>query len=464
MTTIATGARILVVDDERPLLTALVTALQSMGYEVVGELKQSDGLSRILSWQPDAAIFDLNMPGMNGVELAVKALEIMPDLSVILLTGFGTIDSAVQAMRAGAYDYLTKPFDLTIVDLTLKKALDHHEQKRRFRLLAEATGRVGEFEGIVGQSPAIKKVLDSVQAVADTVSTVLITGESGTGKEVIAHAVHTAGSRREKPFITVDCATIPDTLIESELFGHAKGSFTGAHKDRAGHVEAAADGTVFLDEIGEIPLGMQKKLLRFLEEKSFVRVGETRRRVAQARIVAATNRDLAREVQAGRFREDLYYRLKVVEICIPPLREREEDIPLLVEWYLTRLNRKLNRKISGISSPALKLLSAYQWPGNVRELVNLLEQVMTFHTSTTLSVEHLPAYLQSTVTPSLPAVPYHTFKEQVLADAGGQYFRSLLIHFQGNVTQVADYAGVNRRHIHRLLLLWGLDSSLYRSN
>lgn len=463
MTTTVTNSRILVVDDERPLLTALVTALESMGYEAVGEIRQSDGLDRIRSWQPDAAIFDLNMPGMNGVELTAQALEIMPDLSVILLTGFGTIDSAVQAMRVGAYDYLTKPFDLTIVDLTLKKALDHHVQKHRFRLLAEATGRVGEFEGIVGQSSAIKQVLASVHAVADTDSTVLITGESGTGKEVVSHAVHAAGLRREKPFITVDCATIPDTLIESELFGHAKGAFTGAHKDRAGHIEAAADGTVFLDEIGEIPLGMQKKLLRFLEEKSFVRVGETRRRVAQARIVAATNRDLAAEVQAGRFREDLYYRLKVVEICLPPLRERRNDIPLLVEWYLARLNRKLNRKICGISSEALKLLSAYHWPGNVRELVNLLEQVMTFHTSATLSVEHLPPYVQSTVIPSLPALNYHEFKDQLLADAGSHYFRSLLMHFQGNVTQVADYAGINRRHIHRLLQLWNLDPSQYRS-
>jgi len=463
MTTTATGARILVVDDERPLLTALVTALESMGYEVVGELKQSDGLSRLLSWQPDAAIFDLNMPGMNGVELTAKALEIMPDLSVILLTGFGSIDSAVQAMRVGAYDYLTKPFDLNVVDLTLQKALNHHQQKHRFRLLAEAMGRAREFEGIVGQSPAIKKVLDSVHAVADTDSTVLITGESGTGKEVIAHAIHTGGARREKPFITVDCATIPDSLIESELFGHARGSFTGAHKDRAGHVEAAADGTVFLDEIGEIPLGMQKKLLRFLEEKTFVRVGETRRRVSQVRIVAATNRDLAREVKAGRFREDLYYRLKVIEISLPPLRERVEDIPLLLEWYLTRLNRKLNRKITGISPAAIKMLTAYQWPGNIRELVNLLEQVMTFHNPDILDVKHLPNSVNTLCT-ALPTQTFSELKEQVFEEVGRNYFQSLLNHFQGNITKVADYAGINRRHIHRLLHVWGIDPSSFRNN
>jgi len=461
--TTASGARILVVDDERPLLTALVTALESMGYEVAGETRQSDGLSRVLSWQPDAAIFDLSMPGMTGLELTIQALEIMPDLPVILLTGFGTIDSSVQAMRAGAYDYLTKPFDLSIVDLTLQKALDHHEQKYRFRLLAEATGRVGEFEGIVGQSPAFKRVLDSVRAVADTDSTVLVTGESGTGKEIVAHAIHSAGTRSNKPFITIDCATIPDTLIESELFGHARGSFTGAHKERAGHIEAAADGTVFLDEIGEIPLGMQKKLLRFLEEKSFVRVGETRRRRSNVRIVAATNRDLAVEVHAGRFREDLYYRLKVIEIRIPPLRERIEDIPLLAEWYLARLNRRLNRKITGISSSALKLLCSYHWPGNIREMVNLLEQIMTFNNPEILDVKHLPASIK-TLNTALPSQTFSELKEQVFEEVGRNYFQSLLNHFQGNVTKVADYAGINRRHIHRLLNTWAIDPSSFRSN
>jgi DNA-binding NtrC family response regulator len=228
-------------------------------------------------------------------------------------------------------------------------------------------------------------------------------------------------------------------------------------------VEAAADGTVFLDEIGEIPLGMQKKLLRFLEEKTFVRVGETRRRVSQVRIVAATNRDLALEVQAGRFREDLYYRLKVIEIGIPPLRERAEDIPLLLEWYLTRLNRKLNRKISGISPAAMKLLSAYQWPGNVRELLNLLEQVMTFHNPDILDVKHLPNSV-NTLSTTLPPQTFSELKEQVFEEVGRNYFQSLLNHFQGNITKAADYAGINRRHIHRLLHQWGINPSSFRDS
>ncbi len=459
----ATGARILVVDDERPLLSALVSALESMGYEVKGESRQSDGLACVESWQPDVAIFDLNMPGMSGITLAQEALKILPDLPVIVLTAFGTIDSAVQAMRSGVYSYLTKPFDLDVVELTLQKALDHHEQKRRFSVLAEATGRVGEFEGIVGKSSAIRKVLDAVEAVANTDSTVLITGESGTGKEVIAHAIHAAGNRHERPFITVDCATIPDTLIESELFGHAKGAYTGAHKDRAGHIEAADNGTAFLDEIGEIPLMAQKKLLRVLEEMTFVRVGESRRRQAHARILAATNRNLSLEVEQGRFREDLYYRLKVIEIHLPPLRDRIEDIPPLIQCYLTRLNRKLNRKISSVSPAAMKIFCDYKWPGNIREMVNLLEQIMTFNNPEILDVKHLPKSLQ-TSTSTLPTQNFHEFKDQVFRETGRNYFMSLLNHFHGNITKVADYAGINRRHIHRLLHAWDIDPSLFRDN
>lgn len=457
----APGARILVVDDERPLMNALVSALESMGYEVRGECKQSDGLACVESWQPDVAIFDLNMPGMSGIVLAQEALKIMPELPVIVLTAFGTIDSAVQAMRAGVYNYLTKPFDLDVVELTLQKALEQLENKRRFQVLAEATGRVGGFEGIVGKGPAISKVLEAVEAVAGTDSTVLITGESGTGKEVIAHAIHAAGKRQERPFITVDCATIPDTLIESELFGHAKGAYTGAHKDRAGHIEAADNGTAFLDEIGEIPLIAQKKLLRLLEEMTFVRVGETRRRQVHARILAATNRDLGAEVAEGRFREDLYYRLKVIEIHLPPLRERVEDIPLLLQCYLNRLNRKLNRRITAISPAAMKIFCDYQWPGNIREMVNLLEQIMTFNSPEILDVQHLPKRLQTSVF-TLPTQNFHDLKEQVLKDVGRTYFMALLNHFHGNITKVADYAGINRRHIHRLLNMWDVDPTLFR--
>lgn len=455
-------SRILVVDDDRALMEALVTALESMGYEAVGEHDAILGLERVRSWQPDAAIFDYKMPEMDGVELTAKALSILPELPVILLTGFGTIQGAVQAMRGGVYDYVAKPFDLTEVEMTLQKALDHAAQRRRYQNLAEATGHVGEFEGIVGESPAIRAVRDAIAAVADTDSTVLVIGESGSGKELVARAIHTAGSRRDKPIITVDCAAIPDSLMESELFGHAKGAYTGAHKDRAGHFETADDGTVFLDEIGEIPLILQKKLLRVLEEKSFTRVGESRRRTTGARIVAATNRDLLTEVDAGRFREDLYYRLKVVEIRTPPLRDRAEDISLLVQYFLARLNRRLNRKTVSVTQAALDLLRQYRWPGNVRELANLLEQVMNFHNAAILDLPHFPAYLYANTVAPLPSLTYPEFKEQVLVETGRQYFAALMSHFRGNITQVAAFAGIDRRHIHRLLHAWGFDISSYR--
>lgn len=455
--------RILVVDDDRALLEALVQALELMGYDSLGECEPQQGLALIDTWAPDAAIFDLRMPEMDGVELLRRALQLQPELPVLLLTAHGTIENAVQAVREGAYDFLEKPFDLTKIEFILRKALEHRGQRRRYHLLAEATGRKGKFEGIVGESAAIRKVLDAVSAVAETDSTVLITGESGTGKELVARAVHAAGGRQAKPFVTVDCASIPDSLLESELFGHVKGAFTGAHRERAGYFEAAADGTVFLDELGEVPLVLQKKLLRFLQEKTFSRVGENRHRTAEGRIVAATNRDLEREVREGGFREDLYYRLKVIEIHVPPLRERQEDIPLLVNHYLDRLNRRLNRQVQGVTKEAMTLLRGYSWPGNIRELVHLLEQVMTFHSPEKLDTVHLPQHLQGTSVQVLPSETYADLKEKLLEEAGFDYFQKLLSHYRGNVTRVAVHAGLNRRHLSRLLHNLDLDPSRFRN-
>lgn len=456
--------RILVVDDDQALLEALIQALNQMEYEALGEYDPVQGLARVGSWDPDVAIFDLKMPGMDGLELLGRALLVQPELPVLLLTAHGTIETAVQAVREGAYDFLEKPFDLTKIDLTLRKALDYRGQKRRYRLLAETTARIGEFEGIVGESAAIRKVIESVTAVAETDSTVLVTGESGTGKELIARAVHVAGSRREKPFVTVDCASIPDSLLESELFGHVKGAFTGAYRERAGYFEAAADGTIFLDEIGEIPQVLQKKLLRFLQEKTFTRVGESRPRTTEARIVAATNRDLEKWVKEGGFREDLFYRLRVIEIQVPPLRERSEDVPLLVSHYLERLNRKLNRKAKGATPEVMAIFQRYAWPGNIRELVHLLEQIMTLHNPAQIDLHHLPRHLKVEQDAIIPVETYIDLKEKMLDDAGLKYFRKLMIHYRGNITRVAEHAGLNRRHLHRLLQKLELDPSLYRQS
>lgn len=455
--------RILVVDDDSALLEALVQALESMGYEALGEKEPRKGLRCLTSWEPDAAIFDLKMPDLDGMELLQQALQVDVELPVLLLTAHGTIETAVQAVRAGAYDFLEKPFSLAKLELTLQKALEFRGQRRRYHLLAEATGRKRGIGGIVGESAAIRKVVESISAVAETDSTVLIAGESGTGKELVARAVHTSGERKGKPFITVDCTAIPDTLIESELFGHVKGAFTGAHRERAGYFEAAADGTVFLDEIGEIPQVLQKKLLRVLQEKTFSRVGEARQRITEARIVAATNRDLGALVKKGEFREDLFYRLKVIEIRVPPLRERAEDVPLLVQHYLGRLNRKLNRKVEAVTPEVMAVFKLYSWPGNIRELIHLLEQIMTFHNPKILDIVDLPPHLHNISNPeTLPLESYADLKEKLLQEAGRQYFRKLLGHYRGNVSRVADHARINRRHLSRLLQHLDLDPSLFR--
>jgi DNA-binding NtrC family response regulator len=454
--------RILVVDDDARLRDALLKALASMGYEAAGEGDPRAALERVRIGEPDAVIADMRMPGLSGVEFAEQALALQPELPVLVLTGYGTIRSAVDAMRRGVYDYLTKPFDLDEVDLALRKALEHRALRRENRLLAGALGRAGEPEGLVGASPGIRELRTRIAAVAATGSTVLVTGESGTGKELVARAIHGAGPRRERPFVTVDCAALPGALLESELFGHARGSFTGAHRERAGYFEVASDGTVFLDEIGELELPLQKKLLRVLEGRAFVRLGESQPRPTEARVVAATNRDLDAEVAAGRFREDLYYRLRVIELRVPPLRERTEDLPLLIAHHLERLNRRLNRRVERFSPRALELLRAYPWPGNVRELVNLLESILTFHAVRVVDVANLPAHLREAGPAELPGETYPELKARVLADATRPYLEVLLLHYGGNVSRVAEHAGLDRRHIHRLLSSLDLDPDAFR--
>ena len=454
--------RILVVEDEVRLLQALEKALNSMGYESRGETDPLKALELVQRWIPDAVITDLKMPGLDGVEFSEKAMSIDPELPVIILTGFGTIPSAVEAVRRGVFDYLAKPFDLDQVDLTVRKALERRRLAHRARVLEEALAVSSSDAGIVGKSAAVRKMLASVEAVSTTDSTVLVVGESGTGKELVARAIHSAGPRRAKPFTTVDCAALPAPLLEDELFGHARGAFTGAHADRAGYFEVASDGTVFLDEVGELDLPTQKKLLRVIEEKTFARLGDTRRRATGARIVAATNRDLAEDLKVGRFRADLYYRLRVIEISTPPLRERSEDIPLLVRHFVDLLNRKLQRHVESVSVAALDALQRYRWPGNVRELANVLEQALTFHSPRILGIEHLPEPIRHRSPETFPSLTYPELKEQVVETASRAYLESLLVHFQGNVSRVADKAGIDRRHIHRMLQKLGIDPDAYR--
>ena len=362
---------ILVVDDEPSIRKVLAAQLKRVGYGVTAAADGAEALS-LLSERPfDLVISDLQMPGVDGMALLEHCRANLPALPVILITAHGTVDTAVEAIKLGAHDYITKPFDQHELRDIITKALRTGEA-RSSQIHADAAGRFA----IIGRTAAMRRIYTRIEKVADKPTTVLITGESGTGKELVAQALHDNSSRQERPFIQVNCGAIPENLFESELFGHEKGSFTGAATSKPGRFELANGGTLFLDEIGELPLSMQVKLLRVIQDGTFDRVGGIRSRTVDVRLVAATNRDLKAEVKAGRFREDLFYRLSVIPIELPPLRDRIDDIPLLVEHFISGFNPRLGTAIEGVTAEAVSVMKAYGWPGNIRELENLMERSM----------------------------------------------------------------------------------------
>ncbi|RMH44516.1 MAG: sigma-54-dependent Fis family transcriptional regulator [Deltaproteobacteria bacterium] len=384
--------RILVADDERNLRRVLSAILQRDGYEVVEATDGAEALERLDS-DIDVVITDLKMPRVDGMEVLEQVTRREPGTPVIMITAFGTVDNAVASVKAGAFDYIEKPFDQDQIRQIVAKAVKQSAANRRaLRAIAEEGEARGRF-GLVGDSPEMRDIYDVIEKVADTPSTVLITGESGTGKELVARALHEHSARRDKPFIRINCAAIPKTLMESELFGYEKGAFTGATNSKPGRFELADGGTLFLDEIGEIPVEMQVKLLRAIQESEFERVGGIKTLKVDVRLVTATNRDLEQEVRAGTFREDLYYRLNVVPIRIPPLRERKSDIPLLVDHIIRKFNLRLKKDIAGISDAALARLQEHSWPGNIRELENVLERTLLFCKGATIDVTDLPEEL-----------------------------------------------------------------------
>lgn len=379
--------RILIVDDEKGMRDFLSIMLKKDGYEVVSAENGTEALSVVQREIFDLVISDVKMPDMNGIDLLRAIKELSPETVVIMITAYGTTESAVEAMKLGAYDYITKPFKVDEIRLVIQKALEKGRLRRENILLRrEIEARAG-FENFIGSSPAMQKVFSIIRQVADTRSTVLVTGESGTGKELVARAIHFSSSRRNRPFVTVNCGALPETLLESELFGYMKGSFTGAVSNKQGLFEAADGGTIFLDEISATTPSLQIKLLRVLQEKEFKRVGGTSDIKVDVRVIAASNRDLKAEVEKGAFREDLFYRLNVIPIHLPPLRERREDIPLLADFFLKRFSS--NRRIS-ISPEAMELLVAYHWPGNVRELENTIERLAILAHGDTISADQIP--------------------------------------------------------------------------
>jgi len=385
--------RLLVVDDEPSMREFLEIMLTQDGYEVIAAASGEQGIDLFKRVDPALVLTDVKMPGMSGLDLIKHIRRLNSAVPVIVITAFASAEDALRAVREGAYDYISKPFQLDDLRIIIRNALEVHRLRREnleLRKSVEDRFRLGE---IIGNSPQMQDIFNLISKIGPSNAGVLITGESGTGKELIAKAIHAHSPQASRPFITVNCAAIPENLLESELFGHVKGSFTGALAGKRGLVEMAHTGTLFLDEIGEVPLSLQAKLLRFLQEKEFRRVGDTESKKVEVRIIAATNKNLEEELQRGSFREDLYYRLNVIRINLPPLRERPEDIPLLIDYFLKKFCAAQNKRIEKVSSLAMRVLCNYNYPGNIRELENIIERCVTLEESDQLTAENMPRQL-----------------------------------------------------------------------
>jgi two-component system response regulator AtoC len=384
------SGRILIVDDDESLRESLALVLSAEGYEVVCAADAEAALSQLDFGTPELVLCDLRMPGMDGLELLPQLVRRLPEATVILMSAFGTAELAIEAMKRGAYDYLAKPFAPSEVLLVLRKARERERLRRANQLLRREVERGSGEHPIVAASEPMIEVLEVMERAAGFKATMLLTGESGTGKEVLARAIHAQSPRRGEAFVAVNCAAIPEALLESELFGHSKGAFTGADRARRGLFLEADGGTLFLDEVGELPTALQAKLLRVLQEEEIRPLGDSKSRRVDVRVLAATARDLEAEVAAGRFREDLFYRLNVVRLAVPPLRERPKDIPLLLDHFLARFRDALGKPVRGVSDEALEKLVAYRWPGNVRELENVVERAIILASSDRIGLSELP--------------------------------------------------------------------------
>jgi DNA-binding NtrC family response regulator len=455
------GEKILVVDDEPGMRNLLTKVLTKEGSFVTACASGDEAIEALAGEDFDLAVLDIEMPGMNGIELLKKLKDKAPTLHVVMITAYGSLQSAVDAMRLGAYDYLTKPFEVEEIKLVVAKAIEHQRLLSENRALHEELEENYRFTGIIGKSRKMEDVYDMVKQVASTNASVLIQGESGTGKELIARSIHYNSKRKGKPLVVLNCAALAEGVLESELFGHEKGAFTGAVKQKTGRFELAHHGTLFLDEIGDIPIPTQIKLLRVLQEHEFERVGGEKTIKVDVRIIAATNRDLLSGVREGRFREDLYYRLNVVTITLPPLRERREDIPALAGHFLARFAKETGRRIEGIAPSAMELLVRYDWPGNVRELENIVERAVVLEKGSSITPASLPLSLRD----EAEAVCELTMPEgrgsltELLEDLERQLIVKALKDNGGSQTAAAASLGLKRSTFRYKLEKYGLVSA-----
>jgi len=439
--------RVLVVDDEAPQRQLVGGFLQKQGYSVTTAASAEDAQTASAGRFFEIGVLDMKMPGKSGLELLAELRKTNPDIQAVFVTAFGTLETAVKAMKIGAFDFLTKPVDLDHLLAILKKAGEKHLLLAENRYLRERLEEEYRDSAIVAESPAMKEVFSTVTRVAQSDATVLVRGESGTGKELVARALHRAGPRHKKNFIPINCAALPETLLEAELFGAERGAYTGAVTRRIGRFELADGGTLFLDEVGDMPLSIQAKLLRVLESKSFERLGGSETIEADVRIVAATHQDLQKKIVAGAFRSDLFYRLNVIQVVLPPLRERPEDILPLVEKSINRQNKKLNKSISGITSPAKDALLSYPWPGNVRELLNLVERACVLSRRDVLDVEDFPVPAGRETGPTA-AVPLTDTNTPLKTVERNHILRVLQAH-DWQLQQTADILGIHRNTLRQ---------------
>ncbi len=445
--------RIMIVDDEKNTREGLKWALEGTGAEIQVAQDGEQALVRLGTIPVDLVITDLKMPGMDGVELLTHVREEFPDTDVVILTGHGTVESAVEAIKEGAFDYLMKPVNIDELQLLVDRVFEQKDlRQENERLRREVDDRYG-FGSIIGRSPQMENIFEKVRQVAPTRASVLIQGETGTGKELIAKAIHFNSPRRRKPFVAVNCGALTQTLLESELFGHEKGAFTGAVKQKPGRFEMAHGGTILLDEISETTAELQIRLLRVLQEQEFERVGGTRSVKVDVRVIAATNRDLKKEVEAGRFREDLYYRLNVIRIDLPPLRDRIDDIPLLATHYLKDFNREHGKDLT-ISPKAMALLQGFHWPGNVRQMRTVMESAVILCRGKEIQPKDLPEEVRNETAPG------NSVRLRVgmsVADAERELIRATLSEFGGNKARAARTLGLGRKTLYRKLEEYGLE-------
>ena len=450
--------RVLVVDDDEPHAEAVAESLQRVGYECVVATSGRDGLRLIEEQTFDIVITDLIMDGVGGLEVLAKAKRELPDAEVVILTGHGTIKTAVSAMQAGATTYLTKPLDISELRTRVDKASESQRLVRsNIELQRQLNERFG-FEGVIGSSPAMHAVVARLRQIAPTSASVLITGESGTGKELVAKAIHNNGPRRYKPFVPLNCAALSENILESELFGHIRGAFTGADRERKGWFEHANGGTLFLDEVGDIPLSTQVKLLRAIETGEIVRVGTNEPIKVNVRLISATNRDLNEAIASGTFRQDLYHRIKVVNVRLPPLRERRDDIPLLIDYFLKDFNASYGKTVKTITPAVRKALAAYSWPGNVRELKNVIESMVVIDSDEILDTDDLTDDLQSIAPATAGATasePSHLVGRS-LEEVEKHYIAETLKQTGGNREETARLLGIGERTLYRKLKEYGL--------